>query len=150
MGLSTYYTEKNVSTQQPMMPKVEWPIDSEALRVRGIIVLVKSNQFVKNSETQQLQLAKRDSAAIVLVFKVGAFRNQQAITQPSISSTNQNAALIINHQLEMIFHSHANKTHFHKKGCVLGLILKVRIFGTRNWPITGHFSKLLRDSWEQL
>ena len=24
---------------------------------------------------------------------------------------------------EMIFHSHANKTHIHKKGCTLGLIL---------------------------
>ena len=33
--------------------------------------------------------------------------------------------------MEMIFHSHANKTHFHKKGCALGLILKVRVFGTR-------------------
>ena len=32
--------------------------------------------------------------------------------------------------MEMIFHSHANKTHFHKKGCALGLILKVRLFGT--------------------
>ena len=29
--------------------------------------------------------------------------------------------------MEMIFHSHANKTHFHKKGCALGLILKVRV-----------------------
>ena len=27
----------------------------------------------------------------------------------------------------MIFHSYANKTHFHKKGCALGLILKVRV-----------------------
>ena len=36
--------------------------------------------------------------------------------------------------MEMIFHSHANKTHFHKKGCALGLILKVRVFGTRKWP----------------
>ena len=27
----------------------------------------------------------------------------------------------------MIFHSHANKTHFHKKGCALDLILKVRV-----------------------
>ena len=27
---------------------------------------------------------------------------------------------------EMIFHSHANKTHFYKKGSELGLILKVR------------------------
>ena len=32
------------------------------------------------------------------------------------------------------FHSHANKTHFHKKGCALGLILKARVFGTRKWP----------------
>ena len=29
--------------------------------------------------------------------------------------------------MQMIFHSHANKTHFHKKGCALGLILKVRV-----------------------
>ena len=37
--------------------------------------------------------------------------------------------------MEIIFHSHANKTHFHKKGCVPSLILKVRVFGTRKWPI---------------
>ena len=34
----------------------------------------------------------------------------------------------------MIFHSRANKTHFHQKGCALGLILKVRLFGTQKWP----------------
>jgi len=27
------------------------------------------------------------------------------------------------------------QTHFHKKGCAPGLILKVRVFGTRKWPI---------------
>ena len=49
-------------------------------RLRGhegekiIIVLVKSNQLVKNIETKQLSLAKCDSAAIVLFFKTGAFR----------------------------------------------------------------------------
>ena len=32
---------------------------------------------------------------------------------------------------EMVFHSYANKTHIHKKGCTLGPILKVRVFGTR-------------------
>ena len=37
--------------------------------------------------------------------------------------------------MEIIFHSHANKTHFHKKGCALGLISKVRVFGTRKWLI---------------
>ena len=36
-------------------------------------------------------------------------------------------------EMEMIFHSHANKTRFHKKGA-LGLTLKVRVFGTRRWP----------------
>ena len=35
--------------------------------------------------------------------------------------------------MEMIFHSYANTSHFHKKGCV---ILKVRVFGTRTWPIS--------------
>ena len=43
--------------------------------------------------------------------------------------------------MEMIFHSHANKTHFHKKGCALGLILKVRVFGTRKWPIDCGFKR---------
>ena len=37
--------------------------------------------------------------------------------------------------MEIIFHSHANKTHFHKKGCAPSLILKARLFGTRKWPI---------------
>ena len=37
--------------------------------------------------------------------------------------------------MEIIFHSHANKTHFHKKGCAPSLILKVRVFGTRKWHI---------------
>ena len=35
----------------------------------------------------------------------------------------------------MIFYSHANKTRFHKKVLALSLVLKVRIFGTRKWPI---------------
>ena len=35
----------------------------------------------------------------------------------------------------MIFRSQANKTHFHEKCCALSLTLKVRVFGTRKWPI---------------
>ena len=37
--------------------------------------------------------------------------------------------------MEMIFHFPANETHFPKKGCAPGLILKVMVFGTRKWPI---------------
>ena len=56
-----------------MRPKAEWTIDSEAMRATGIIVLVKSDSLVKNIETRQLWLTRRGSAAIVLVFKAGAF-----------------------------------------------------------------------------
>ena len=37
--------------------------------------------------------------------------------------------------IEISFHCHVNKTHFHKKGCAPSLILKVRVFRTRKWPI---------------
>ena len=41
-----------------MRLKAEWAIDSEAMRARGIIVLVKSNKLVKNIKTKQLKLVK--------------------------------------------------------------------------------------------
>ena len=37
--------------------------------------------------------------------------------------------------MKMSFYSHANRTHFHNKGFALSLVLKVRFFGTRKWPI---------------
>ena len=45
--------------------------------------------------------------------------------------------------MEMFFHSLANKTHFHKKGCALGLFFKVRVFGTRKWPIEQFYFKIV-------
>ena len=47
----------------------------------------------------------------------------------------QNEVKFCAFDIEMMFHSQANTTHFHKKDYALGLILKVRIFGTRKWPI---------------
>ena len=41
------------------------------------------------------------------------------------------AGLLSAFDIERIFHSYVNKTHLHKKGCALSLILKVRVFGTR-------------------
>ena len=38
--------------------ETDWAIDSEAMKARGIIVLVKSNMLVKSIETKQLYLAK--------------------------------------------------------------------------------------------
>ena len=78
-----------------------WAIDSEAMRAKGIIVLVKSNQLVKNIENKknfsQLKLdfnpflpPKSARFSLLVGYNI----------QPSSSSTNQNTALIINHQLD--------------------------------------------------
>ena len=37
--------------------------------------------------------------------------------------------------MKMIFNYDADETHFHNKGFALSLVLKVRCFGTRKWPI---------------
>ena len=47
--------------------------------------------------------------------------------------------------MEIIFDSHANKTHFHKKGCAPSLILKVRGSGTRKWPISSKNINIITD-----
>jgi len=39
-----------------MRPKTEWAIDLDAMRARGIIVLVKSNQLVKKNIFPQIKL----------------------------------------------------------------------------------------------
>ena len=57
-----------------MRPKAEGAIESEAMRARGKIDLQKSILLVTNIETKQLKLAKRDTGAIVLVFKASTFR----------------------------------------------------------------------------
>ena len=43
----------------------------------------------------------------------------------------------------IIFHSHANKTHFHKKGSAPSLILKVKVSETPKWPISIYWIALL-------
>ena len=37
--------------------------------------------------------------------------------------------------MKTIFNSYANKSHFHKKGFALSLVLKVRAFETQKWPV---------------
>ena len=58
-------------------------------------------------------------------FRVGHFR----VPRPRY----QNEVKCSAFYMEIIFYSHPNKIHFHKKDCVLGLILKVSRFGTRKW-----------------
>ena len=48
-------------------------INSEAMRARGIIVLVKSNLLVRNMEIKQLELVKARLKAIVWLSKLALF-----------------------------------------------------------------------------
>ena len=41
-----------------MRPKAKWAINTEPIRARGIIVLVKSNWLVKKISTKNLSLVK--------------------------------------------------------------------------------------------
>ena len=80
-------------SQQPMRPMAEWAIDSEAMRARGIIVLVKSSyscsqsKILRQNNFSQLKL---DLNGPFCRQKAGAFHHQWAITviQPRSSSTN--------------------------------------------------------------
>ena len=47
----------------------------------------------------------------------------------------QNEGRCSSFDMETIFHSHANNTYFHKKGCTPSVIVKVRVFGTQKWPV---------------
>ena len=47
----------------------------------------------------------------------------------------QNEAKCETFVVEMSFNYDANKTHFHHKGFAHSLVLKVKRFGTRKWPI---------------
>jgi len=51
-----------------------------------------------------------------------------------------------------LFYTHANKTHFHKKGFALSLVLKVRVFGVRKQPRSQGLSsptRSRRGPWER-
>ena len=47
----------------------------------------------------------------------------------------QNEAKCETFVVEMSFICIIIKTHFHNKGFALSLVLKVKLFGTRKWPI---------------
>ena len=61
----------------------------------------------------------------------------------------QNEVKCSTFDLKMIFHSHANKTHFLKKGFALSLILNVRDFITRKGPISSKRTLKKFDSSQQ-
>ena len=54
----------------------------------------------------------------------GIYRTFQSSSGPLYQNEVKRSAF----DMVMIFHSHANKSDFHKNGCALGLILKVGVW----------------------
>ena len=70
----------------------------------------------------------------ITVFKITPKKNRPFPSSPGPLFQNEGRCSAFD--MEIIFHSHANKTYFHKKGCALSLILKVRVFEARKWPVS--------------
>ena len=87
--------------------------------------LSRAKTFTRPKKMSALQANKTDTQKLE-TDKIGHFR-----VPPGLCIKTRLSACSA---FEMIFHSHANKTHFHMKGCALGLILKVRVFGTWKCP----------------
>ena len=80
-----------------MRAKAEWAIDSEDMRARGIMVLVKSNYLVK--KISRLHIFRKLKLDINPLFRQN-ITNMAALFATS-STTNQNAALMIDHLLDL-------------------------------------------------
>ena len=102
---------------------------------------------------------------MIIIMIIILFRNPRNLWNPEYRLRNPESHLTIGHfrvppwplfqnegrcsafDIEIIFHSHANKTNFHGEGCASRLILKVRVCGTRKWPIGSLESKF---HWQRM
>ena len=73
---------------------------------------------------------EREEAPTTLTKKVTVIQSRPRCLVPLFQSESWCSAF----HMKMSFHSHANKTHFHMKGCAPGLALKKRHQTTRKWP----------------
>ena len=94
-----------------------------------LIKLTHLDKFPLHRNVVSGKLGSGQLAFIIIEMLIG-----RAFFPSSPGPLYQNEVKCSAFDMKMIFHSHANKTHFHKKGCAPSLILKVRVFGTRKWP----------------
>ena len=73
------------------------------------------------------------------------FRDRSRISEMPQASVLKRGQVQKTFLVKMIFYYNANKTHFYKKGFTLGLVLRVRVFGTRKWPIVAKILVLLEQ-----
>ena len=115
-------TESSESRRLLLWVSCYWPVTCNQIEVlNGIVV------YHLHSQTAQFMVWTKTK------------RNSGLVNRPFLSSPRPLYQIEVKcsvFDMEIIFHSHANKTHFHKKGCAAGLILKVRDFSTRKWAIS--------------
>ena len=96
------------------------------------------NKAFSRDVTAAILVSQSNKTAAMLVFQT----NKPFPSSPV--PLYQNEVKCSAFDMEMIIHSYANETHFHKKGILLGLALNVRVSGTHKWPVcvaAGHVSE---------
>ena len=105
------------------------------------------SSFRENHRSYEKEAWKKHSGLPGFKYRCGALNNRPFPSSPGpLFQTEERCSAF---DMEIIFRSHASKTHFHKKGCAPSFILKVRVFGTRKWPIE-LASQLGAGSWSWL
>jgi len=95
-----------------------------------------ASSLTSNPVTLPTSLAPLEKTSTLKRIQIGYYASPMKRRFPSSpGALFQNEGRCSAFDMEISFHSHANKTHFRKKGCAPSTILKVRVFGTRKWPI---------------
>ena len=81
---------------------------------------------------QNLEVSLTQPAAdIAAIFRVHHNGPYPSCLKPQFQSEAKCKAI----DMKINFYTHANKTHFQQKDFAIGLVLKVRVFGTQELPI---------------
>ena len=110
LGVTTYITTLKLTSKMHFFRELVW------IATYACIVYVRLGNFSTKPRFKNLNL---------LIHAISEFPGPLFQNEVTCSAFD----------MKTIFYSHANKTHFHKKACALGLILKVRVLGAREWSI---------------
>ena len=100
---------------------------------RILIGKVQLSSTCKAVKYNYVKILKSDWLSIALNSTVSVMPNRPFPSSKKFHF--QNKAKCETFVVEMSFICIIIKTHFHNKGFALSLVLKVKLFGTRKWPI---------------
>ena len=122
---SVYSRAPMFTTSFPERKKETWEL---VFHLRFLLVAPSPSKIIWKKEKLNTRKQKKKN---ILTFPIQNNRPFPSSKKSHLQSEAKCEAI----DMKMIFNYDANKTHFHNKGFALSLVLKVRVFGTRKWPI---------------